>query len=483
MRILFIAPPKYRFSGVSMWFGYGPLYLAAVLKGHHDVRYYNADAPSVEEKGRRDYSETSYEVKARSHAEYVAALSDLTHPVWKEVEQVITDFQPDVIGLSTMTPAYPAALVIARLARRISDAVILMGGVHASLLPEEVIRTGLVDYVVRGEAEETLPMLLRRLEKRLEPLDIKGLTFMRDGKVIHTPDQGYIDDLNALPPPAMDALMFPERFSEASFATVMGGRGCPHHCTYCANHVLWKKYRMRSAEKIFEDFQRVRQKHNGDIYFLDDNFMVFPKTLFSVCEMIATKAPGSIWKCQSRIDTLTDEKIIACKDAGCWNIGLGIESGSDRMLKLINKGVTSKQGFAACEQLLRHGIQVQTNFMFGFPEETWEDLQLTKEAIRTIPANNLVVSKLIPLPGTDIFQDIKASGVIKESTPLYEHFDLYSDYYHFPRHIPREQFAEFTQEVFELVDERNKLIRMGPPPSADRPHMPTDVQRAAAQQV
>ncbi|MFH1933651.1 MAG: radical SAM protein [Pseudomonadota bacterium] len=465
MKILFITPPNMRFRGVmTNSFALGPAYLAAVLKENHDIRYYEAEAMSIEEidKNKKIYS--IYSPQLTSHSLYVKALQNDSHSIWKEIESVISSFSPDVVGLSTLTSSYPAALHIAKMVKKNTFAKVIMGGVHPTILAQEVANNEYVDFVVRGEGEITLPQLISHLEKGTDPIDVPGLTFKKDGKIISTPDGAFVEDLNTIPFPDTSSLLFPERFSNNSFTNILAGRGCTASCKFCCNHVLWrKKYRMRSVENIFEELVGIYNKYGKTILFMDDNLMASPTLLFKLCEKIQVHIPDISWRCQSRIDTLTSEKLAISKESGCWDIKIGVESGSDRILNYLNKRLSVKQILECSEMILKSGIQFSANFMFGFMEETWEDMQLTLQLIRNIPANSIAVSKFIPLPGTELYDDAVKEGIFSEGSIKYEHLDLFSTYYHYPKHVSREKFYEFYLEIHQLVDEKNKKTRTGPP--------------------
>jgi len=362
-----------------------------------------------------------------------------------------------------MTSSYPAALMVARIVKRVSSALVVIGGVHVTMLPEQAAANGAIDYVFRGEGEVSFKEFVQKIERREDPGAIRGITYKRNGRIVHTPSIGFVKNLDSLPLPDMEALLFRERYPGSCFTNVLGGRGCPSNCHFCANHALWGKYRQRSADKIFEELLIIYEKHGKTIFFLDDNFLISKKLLFEVCERMRRETPELLWRCQSRVDTLTEDKLKISRDTGCWDIKLGIESGSDRILAYLNKRLTVKKALAGCEIILRHGIQVSANFMFGFPEETWEDLQATLQLIKRLPANSIAVSKLIPLPGTKIYNEVMRDGLIPDRPPKYEHLDLYSNYYHYPKYVSREKLEEFEQEIFSVVDEKNKRTRTGAP--------------------
>ena len=465
MRILFITPPNFRFRGVR--FGnlpFGPAYLCSVLRARYDVYNYYAELMSTEEINRHSDTFREYSPLLDSHGLYLAALAARSHPVWREIQSVLENLSPDVVGLSTMTCSYPSALVIAEMVKKVTNAKLIVGGVHATTLPDEVASNQYVDFVVRGEAEVSLAQLLEHIEKGTEPCDVAGITYRKGGRTVSTPDACLIENLSTLPLPDIETVVFPGRYSSTSFSTILAGRGCPARCHFCANHVLWRKrHRMRSIDSIYEEVLWKVKRYGKTIDFGDDNLMVSRKVFLELCERMHKEIPDILWRCQSRVDTVTAEKVRASKEAGCWDIKLGIESGSDRILKYLNKRQTVDQTLRCCEMIMNNGVQVSVNFMFGFPEETWDDMQLTLQMIREICASSIAVSKFIPLPGTKLFDDVVELGIFGDRAVRYEHLDLFSTYYHYPRYVSRERFQEFYWEIHRVVDEKNRRTRTGPP--------------------
>jgi len=468
LRILFITPPNFRFRGAtSKNMIMGPAYLTSMLKNDHDVINYDCEALSEHELKLCKHGHTSYDYLANTHKMYLEGLKDKYHPIWKEIEEVVVSFSPDIVGLSTMTNSYPAALIIAKIVKKISKATVIMGGSHPTILSEEVAEDDNVDFVVKGEGENTIVDLVNCIEQKIDPISVRGILYKKDGKIIKTPDRGFIKNLDLIPFPDKNSFLFPERFTKSSFSNILAGRGCPWQCHFCATCALWgRNLRMRSAENIFNEIMIIKRKYGNIINFMDDNFMVYKKTLFDLCYFIMRKNLNISWRCQAHVDTIDKEKLAVIKDAGCWDITLGIESGSDRMLTYINKRLSIKKIMQVVEMIIKSGIQLSVNFMFGLPEETWEDMQKTLNLIKEIPANNIAISKFIPLPGTKLYRDVMNLGLIKDNPPRYEHFDLYSNYYHFPLHISRERLNEFSFEVFKMVVEKNEKTRIGLPENA-----------------
>jgi len=286
MRILFIAPPNYRFRGCAHKHIFlGPTYMAGVLKGYHDVQFYDAEAPyegEFDNKIQRQLG--TYSHLTTSHFRYLDGLQDTEHYIWKEVAEVLRDFRPDVVGISTMTSSYPSALVIARIAKEITGATVLMGGAHSNVLYRKVATEPNVDYVVYGEGERTIHELMSCLEKGIEPSEVAGLAYMRNNQLVVTPPRANIQDLDELPFPDKTIVRHPERYSPEDFTYLISGRGCPSRCRFCANSANWGfKTRFRHPEKVLEEIIYLKDTYSNSVHFHDDNFFLSNKLMTVVC--------------------------------------------------------------------------------------------------------------------------------------------------------------------------------------------------------
>ena len=192
------------------------------------------------------------------------------------------------------------------------------------------------------------------------------------------------------------------------------------------------------------------------------------KTVLGLSERLVKNRLNVGWRVCSRIDSLSDEKLVAAKEAGCWDLILGLESGSDRILAYMNKRITVDMMMRGIDKVLHSGLSFTANFMFGLPEETMEDMRATLDLIKRIPAGNIAVYRFIPLPGTKFYNDVAAMGMFGKDGPGYEYLDLYSDHYHYSRHVSREEINAFAREIYSVVEEKNRLTRSRPPrPLAD----------------
>jgi len=403
-RILLINPPFYRlmgshFNGLAL----GICYIAAVLRNHgYDVRVYNADyAGDANYVDQRQIFE--------SYDEYKKILNDADHPLWKEAKETIRDFSPDIVGITMLTGTYKSAENVARIAKGISREIkVVAGGVHPTILPEETIRNSYFDYVIRGEGEYTLLELVSGVREE----DIRGLTYT-NGKdeIISNPAREFIKDLDALPFPSRDLFLNDTHYIDYSY--IMTGRGCPFECTYCASKKIWgRKVRYRSPESVVEEVKYVyRTFGTRFFYFVDDTFTLNKKRTEKICKLLIQNDLDIEWICDTRLDTLDEKTLKLMKKSGCVRVKVGVESGSERILKDIKKGITRKQVQKAVSLIKKVGIDITVYLMLGFPTETNGDVQETLSLAKELDPTYYSLSILAPYPGTKIYDDMMKNGV------------------------------------------------------------------------
>ena len=403
-KILLINPPFYRlmnshFNGLSL----GLCYIASVLSNNgHDVKIYNADY----------LNETRYANQIEiidNYDNYKQILQNPQHKIWGEIGKVIRDFSPDIVGITALTGTYKSAENIAKIAKEIgSNIVVVVGGVHPTLLPDESIENECFDYVVRGEGEQTFLELANGLKKE----NILGLTFRDDsGNVVHNQSRGYIEDLDSIPFPARE--LYLNETEGMDYGYIITGRGCPFECTYCASKKIWNKQtRFRSEQNVMDEIKYVYGTFGTrSFYFIDDTFTLNRKRAKIICQMIIDAGLDIEWICDTRVDTLDEELLHLMKEAGCSRVKIGVESGSERILKKIKKGINKEQIRRAVSLIKDVGIDLTIYLMIGFPTETDSEVHETIEFARELDPNYYSLSILAPYPGTEIYDDVIRSGI------------------------------------------------------------------------
>lgn len=273
------------------------------------------------------------------------------------------------------------------------------------------------DYALIGEGEETLGELLDRLEGRSpKPLEeMLGLAWP-DGKGgehrnLRRPD---IRALDALPFPAWDLVDIPryqriwyERHGYYSMNLVTT-RGCPYHCNWCAKPIWGQRYNARSPENVVAEMKWLKERFKPDhIWFADDILGLKPGWIERFARL-AQEADSVIpFKCLQRADLVSEKIAVALASAGCKTVWIGAESGSQKILDAMDKGDKVEDIYNATDRLQKHGIQVGFFLQFGYPGESWEDIQLTLKMVRECMPDDIGISVSYPLPGTKFFDSVK----------------------------------------------------------------------------
>ncbi len=450
MNILLIDPPFYRFFNYyNRYFPLGLCYLASTLKNAgHRVTIYDADCnkpsdatASAKRKGM-DYSRLPEKYRI-----YLQELKNPANPIIQEISETIERCKPDLVGITVMTPKAASAFTIAALVKKcLKGCRVVFGGPHATLMPDEILKnTSDVDFVVNGEGEHVLLELVNLLSAgnrdtqaaRHEGGDMPdlstlgGISYSHDGKRVHQPARRFIDDLDTLPFPDREAMLGADTYTSEDSGLLMGSRGCPYNCSYCATQIWTRKVRYRSLQNILEEIKRVRLRYKTRQFtFKDDSFTVNRKRVLEFCSALVDENIKINWDCNTRADLVDLEMLKIMKKAGCNSIKVGVESGSERILQLMDKG-TTLQGIKEAARLFREaGIHWTAYFMMGVPTETQEDVRKTLALLHTIKPGFASIGVYEPFPGTRLFDVGVEKGLVNKEMSYDEFFTrIPSDYY------------------------------------------------------
>jgi radical SAM superfamily enzyme YgiQ (UPF0313 family) len=326
----------------------------------------------------------------------------------KELE----DFEPEVVGISILSVNYASGMHIARLTKEFNpDIVTVMGGVHATMEPDKCLDC--CDIVVRGEGEATFFDLLQDYE-----LDsIKGISFRRDGKVLHNEPREHIQNLDDLPFPA-HSLFKMERYKGFPSWGIMGSRGCPYKCTFCSSPYMWdSKIRFRSAKNIVGEIEHLYNEFGiQSITFFDDTINIPQRRAIELCDEIVKRdlQRKISFVCQMRVNRplVSLELFRKMKEANFVHVAFGIENGSEKVLRSMRKSFKPQEAKEAIKMARKAGInRVEGFFMVGNWDETIWDVLKTW---RFILCNNVepAFSICVPFPGTDFYHLSKRNGYI-----------------------------------------------------------------------
>jgi hypothetical protein len=291
----------------------------------------------------------------------------------------LAELQFDVIGFSTMCSSFPLTLRLAQEIRRAHPgATIVLGGPQASVVDEATLTAfATIDVIVRGEAEITFPRLVGTLADGDDLSRIQGITYRQAGKVVRNPNAPAIDDLDSLPLPAYHLLA---RDRSLCFRLALEvGRGCPFGCTFCStNDFFRRRFRLKSPARLIEQMSFLHQTYGTESFdLIHDMFTVDRKRVVHFCEALLQSGHKFKWGCSARTDCVDRDLLALMSKAGCNAIFFGIETGSARMQKIIQKGLDLEEAARMIALTDQEGMATTVSTIMGYPEEERQDLALT----------------------------------------------------------------------------------------------------------
>jgi len=319
-------------------------------------------------------------------------------------------------GLSRCAPDLYTAIRIAK--EKQPNAPAIVGGPHATALPEETLANSKADALVYGEGELTVVELADAICKGSKLDDIPGLYIRRNGKAHATPTRPFIDDLDTLPMPAYHLLPHMPRYVKAldDAVSIFTRRGCPGQCLYCQpvlDKLFGKKVRARSANLVLDEMQLVKKLYGVNLALIrDDTFCSRETYLQEFAEGYAQRGMRMEWNGQARVNELTEAKMPYLRRTRCRALCFGFETGSQRMLDLYRKRTTLDQAYHAAELCKRDGIFIQAAIMLGGPTETESDANSTIEFVKRIDPDSLDPHIVTPTPGSDLFYTAQSNGLL-----------------------------------------------------------------------
>lgn len=457
LKVLLINPPFHRLKGFGhTYFPLGLGYLCAVAnKLGIEAMIYNADAVGISEKV--NHSE-SYNEKIKSHKKYIDALRDSGHYVWKEIANVISDCNPDVVGITVMTAKYASAIKVSEIAKSLNESIkVVWGGPHPTICAKEVINEPLVDFSVSGEGEETFEELLKQLKNGEDSFaKIEGLAFKKNGISQANAPRVLAHNLDEFAPPDRQSMIYPERYFADSFGNMITSRGCPFLCGYCSAKSIWtRKNRYRGIDSVISEIRGIKSKFGSrTFYFWDDSFTVNRNRTIDICNRLINESLNISWGCTTRVDLLDEELLLLMKKAGCDYISIGVESGSERILKIIEKGISVEQVKKAARMLKKIKIPFEAFFMIGFPDETEEDIEKTLQLMKELDGGTVCFSIFTPYPGSAQFDAARKYGLIPDKINWSDYSHQSSENY-FVKDISKTRFKEYVDKFSRWVDTKN----------------------------
>jgi anaerobic magnesium-protoporphyrin IX monomethyl ester cyclase len=393
-RIALITPPYH--SGVvesaGTWLNVGFVYMAGSLRAAgYEVDYY--DAMSLWHK-------------------------------WPDIRRRIEAFRPDVVATTAYTASIVDAVKLLAFTKKINPrTVTVLGNVHATFCYDELLRAdhAVIDYIVRGEGEETLPELLNCINAESDPKKVEGLAYWREGDVVVTPKRPYIQDLNALPL-AWDMVEWPiysyRAKNNARLAIVSSSRGCQQKCSFCSQQLFWSQtWRARTPENFVAELEMLSQKYGVEVAMLADELPTFDRERWvSILDlMIERQVPVKLLM-ETRVDDIIRDADIMGKyrQAGVEHIYVGVEAGTQETLDIFRKDTKVEQSKQAIDLINNADIVSETSFVLGMPDDTPESIAATIELAKYYNPDMAFFLAIAPWPYAELYPQLEEFVATKD---------------------------------------------------------------------
>jgi len=363
---------------------------------------------------------------------------NVVRPTEEQFEEYIASADYDVAGVGGIITIYSELKHIIGVLKRIHpERPVMCGGSSATSAPRIMIEHTKADFLCIGEGEQTVPALIRMIEKNGDPSDVEGIWWRngKDGTPVANPPRKVITDINTIPFPRWE--LFPiETYARNPIGAVnlnkwvdggaggrnippsmnlISSRGCAFKCTFCYHDFMGAKYRYRTAANIFEEICLLKEKYGVKyIHFTDDCFITHRVNVLEFCDIMVRENTGIEWGCAGRVNLMTEPLIARMKEAGCIFIGYGIESGSQKLLDRMKKRVTVQQAKDAILLTQKYLGWADCSFIVGMPGEDRETIQETIDFCKSINLKPEVIFFATPYPGTELYDIALRAGKIPD---------------------------------------------------------------------
>ena len=388
----------------------------------------------------------------------------------EKIPEAIPDFRPEVIGIQFFTQDIPVMRnLLAGLKKFWPQSLIVVGGPHPTACPQEVLQNyPQIDFCFIGEAEISFPRFLALLGESSGSTDfsrVPGLAWRENNTIKKTP--GFFSpDIDIFGEPAWD-LIQPQKYPPAQhgaffknfpIAPIITGRGCPYSCSYCAAHLSsGRLIRRRKIENVLAEIRRLVTDFGiREIHIVDDNFTFDRNYVLDFCRALVSARLNISWTLPNgvRLDRLDEEMLLAMKESGLYLIAVAVETASDRILRLVKKGLTRQQIEQGLSLINRAGIAAAGFFILGFPTETREEIFETIKFSRQLNLIRANYFTFLPLPGTEAYAGLSAE---ERKRIDWEKFDFTSVVYQ-PSGISRRQLRNWQRQAFLSFYLRPKVL-------------------------
>lgn len=337
----------------------------------------------------------------------------------ESLNKEVREFNPDFIGITATTPLIKQVYKITATIKNINGRImVIVGGPHSSALPEDVLKESTIDCVVKGEGDFAITKIV---EQGLSA-SIPNIYFKKNEQIIKSEIQNsFIENLDNLPYPAYELFDIKSyaqpRISskKAPLGYLETSRGCCYRCVFCNKNIHGYKVRMKSPKRVVDEMERMLKIGFREIHVIDDLFTADMSRSFLICEEIIKRRLKFPWYPRGgiRVDRINFELLKIMKKAGCYRIPFGIESGSQRVLDVINKKISLEQCENAVALAKKAGLVTECYFMLGLPSETEEEIKKTIDFAIKLDPDYVKFAITLPLPGTSMYEEMLGKNQIK----------------------------------------------------------------------
>lgn len=384
---------------------------------------------------------------------------------YEELDKTLRELKPKFIGITSTTPLFSEVVEIARINREIlgNGVKIIYGGPHATALPEECLKNSEVDIAVVGEGEQTLLEILQG--KKFS--DINGIFYKEDNNAFSTPAREFIDDLDSLPFP--DISLYDISRYHCSKLVSKGtpvlhmetSRGCPNNCSFCNKSIFRRQFRTKSPQRVIDEIKYFIKNGAGELRVIDDQFATDINRAKEICRLILKENIKVSWNLANgvRVDRVDQEFLNLAKKAGCYQVGIGFESGDQNSLNSIDKGITLEQAAKCMEMVKKSGLESVGFFMLGLPVDTEASIERTINfAVKMMPTFAKATVTL-PLPGTRLFAQYEKEGRIKTRDWSKYNFHKIADVYEHPN-LSQEILRKYYNLFYRRFYFNSRFLKM-----------------------
>jgi anaerobic magnesium-protoporphyrin IX monomethyl ester cyclase len=401
---------------------------------------------------------------AAGQRELETIVNDKNHIIWKKLTDVVRQSSPMAVGIAYYTPLKCVVERIAGLIKEIDrDIKIIAGSFHPTFCPDEVMQNPDIDFIVGGEGEIPLLRLVKELKKDSPKWEtVPGIHYRdRDGQVRNNPDGAPINNLDELPLPARDLVLNCD-YDRYRLHSISTARGCPYTCSFCADRSFWGgRVRRRSVENVIEELRTLKDTYKIKyVDIVDGTFTYDRKYLQAFCNGVIDQKLNIEWRCTARYDNLDEELLQLMKKANCSGMYLGLESGSNRVLKSIDKRETVEEIIEVSKKINDSGILSATSVLLGLPDEGKEDIEATLKLMKKLKTDIFDVNSYIPLPGTPLYDSMSEE---EKKNIDWRKVGMKSFENYFSKRMSPDDLQRYRVEAYEIANNLRKktIVRLG----------------------